>query len=57
MMWVAAVYSEVLVRVPGLDMEVSTNLAVFQVDPRIEEGDFFFRPRSCKFNSRMYGDG
>ena len=37
-MWVATVHSEVLVRVRGFDVQVSTNLAIFQVDPRIEEG-------------------
>ena len=30
MVWVAAVYWEVLVCVCGLDMQVSTNLAIFQ---------------------------
>ena len=53
MVWVATVHSEVLVRVRGFDVQVSTNLAIFQVDPRIEEGDFFCRPRSCKFDGRM----
>ena len=41
MLWVATIHLEVLVCVCGLDMQVSADLAVPQVDPRVEEGYFF----------------
>ena len=41
MLWVATIHSEVLVSVRVLDMQVSADLAVLQVYPRIEEGHFF----------------
>ena len=53
MVWVAAIHSEVLVHVRGLDMQVNTNLAVFQGDPRIKEGTFFCWPQSDKFDGWM----
>ena len=53
MMWVAAFHPEVLVHLRGLDMQVSTYLSILQNNPCVQEGKFFSRPRSCKFNSRM----
>ena len=53
MMWVAAIHAEVLVRARGLDMQVSTCLAMLQVDPRVKEGHFFGQPRSCEFDGRV----
>ena len=41
MLWVATIHSEVLVSVRGLAMQVSADLAVPQVYPRVEEGHFF----------------
>ena len=41
MLWVETVYSTVLVCVRGLDVQVSADLAVPQVDPCVEEGYFF----------------
>ena len=41
MLWVATIHSEVLVCVRGLDMHDSADLAVNQVYPRVEEGNFF----------------
>ena len=41
MLWMATIHSEVLVSVRGLDMQVSADLAVPQVYPRVEEGHFF----------------
>ena len=37
----------------GLDVHVSADLAVRQVDSRVKEGHFFGRPRSCKFDGGM----
>ena len=38
-LWVATIHSEVLVQcVRGLDIQISADLAVPQVDPRVEEG-------------------
>ena len=41
MLWVEAIHSEVLMCVCGLDMQVSADLAVRQVDSHVEEGHFF----------------
>ena len=38
MMWVATVHSEVLMCVCGLDMQLSTYVAIPQVYPHVEEG-------------------
>ena len=51
--WVAGVHSEVLVCVGGLDVQVRTYLAIFQVDHHIVESSFFCRPRSCEFDGQM----
>ena len=40
MMWVAAVHLEVLVRVRGLDVQVSAYQVIPQVDSCVEEGNF-----------------
>ena len=40
-MWVATIHLEVLVRVRGLDMQVSSYLAILQIDPRTKESTFF----------------
>ena len=52
-MWVATIHLEVLVHVRGLDMQVSSYLAVLQVDPRVEGGNFFCQTRNRKFDGRM----
>ena len=41
MLWMDAIHSEVLMCVRGLDVQVSADLAVHQVDPRVKEGHFF----------------
>ena len=40
MLWMAAIHSEVLMCVGGLDVQVCADLSVRQVDPRVEEGHF-----------------
>ena len=47
MMRMATIHLEVLMCVCGLDMQVSTYQAIPQVDPCIEECDFFGWPLSC----------
>ena len=47
------IHTEVLVPVRGLDMQVSPNQAVLQVDPCVEEGDLFGRPSGSKFDGRV----
>ena len=37
MLWMAAIHSEVLMCVRGLDVQVSADLAVHQVDSHVEE--------------------
>ena len=41
MLLVATLHLELLVCVCGLDMQVSANLVVPQVHPRVEEGNLF----------------
>ena len=41
MLWMVTIYLEVLMYVSGLDMQVSADLAVRQVDPHVKEGHFF----------------
>ena len=53
MLWMAAIHLEVLMCVRWLHVQVSPNLAVYQVEPRVEEGYFFGSPRSCKFDGGM----
>ena len=50
MLWMAAINSAVLMYVHGLDLPVSADLAIRQVDPRVEGGHFFSCPQSCKFD-------
>ena len=49
----AAILSNVLPRVCGLDMQISTYLAFLQVDLRFKERNFFYQPRSHEFDGRM----
>ena len=41
MLWVATIHLEVLMCFRGFDMQISADLAVPQVVPRVEEGHFF----------------
>ena len=55
MMRVAGICLEVLVCFHGLHMHVSTYmyLVIFQVDPRVKEGNLIGQPQSCEFDGRM----
>ena len=53
MSWMEAIYSEVLMCVRGIDVQVSAGLAISQVDPRVVEGHFFGWPLCCKFDGGM----
>ena len=49
----ATIHMEVLVSVHGLDMQVSPNQAVLQVDPCVKEGYLFSGPSGSKFDGRV----
>ena len=50
---VATIHAKVLVSVCGLDMQVSPDLTVLQVDPCVKEGYLFSRPSGSKLDSRV----
>ena len=49
-MWMAIIHWEILLSVCGFDVQVSAYQTIPEIDPHIEEGDFFGQPKSCKFN-------
>ena len=49
MVWIATIHLAIVMCVHQLDMQVSTNQTISYIDLRMKEGDFFCRPRYCKF--------
>ena len=50
---VTTIHTEVLVPVRGLDMQVSPDPSIHQVDPCVEEGYLFGRPGGSKLDGRV----
>ena len=56
MLWMAAVHSKVLMCVRGLDMQVSANLAVLQVDYSDKEDHFLADHEAVNVVDVFYDD-